>query len=175
MELPTSSIEQRVEEESFANNPSSQRRATISNEIRECFLRFIRTSPDVSISSAAKTFGLPVSTAHTMLKRNEIVGDPGVTPGQSRRGGPHNRKIKSEVEDSLSRYIDERPDITLTQLKFRILNDHNVDVSKETISKALARLGFTVKILRVVPVSRNSERVIKESGLCNYVYERSTS
>jgi transposase len=59
------------------------------------------------------------------------------------------------VLEALTQWIEERPDLTLMQLAANIMRDFQISASTQAISKALTKIGFTVKLLRVIPIGRN--------------------
>jgi transposase len=63
--------------------------------------------------------------------------------------------------EAVSASIDTRPDMTLRKLKCKLADDFGISVSEKTISSALTRIGYTVKILRVMPLSRNCPATIQ--------------
>jgi transposase len=126
-------------------------RQHIHQDLRDRFIRHIQSDPSTSISDAARVFGFPVSTAHSILRRVEQSGG---TSNQQRRG-QRPFKITAIGLASLAAWVDERPDMTLEQLSAKLFTEHAISTCKATISKALTRIGFTVKLVRTIPLSRN--------------------
>lgn len=62
---------------------------------------------------------------------------------------------------TISGWVDERPDITLSSLCTKPASEHMINVSQKAMSAALNRMDFTVKILRAIPISRNCSEVIQ--------------
>jgi transposase len=132
------------------------RRAKISQDLRERLLNYLQTTPSATISSAGRIFGIAVSTATAIVRKHQSVG----SLVSATRGGAHRLKITQQALDLLSEWTDQRPDSTLNQLKTRLGNELNILVTEKTISRALTKIGFTMKILRTIPVSRNCPETV---------------
>jgi transposase len=127
------------------------RRVRPSQDLRERIVRHIQSTPGISISSAARTFGLPISTAHSIIRRMEAPASM-----EALQERPQNQpKMGPVALAALSVWIEERPDSTLQYLVRKRDEEHHISVCKATLSKALNKLGFTIKLLRAMPVSRN--------------------
>lgn len=112
---------------------------------------------NLSILATAKTFGIPASTAYSLLRRYEDTGSIAPQP----RGGARAKKLTPIALTSLAEWIEGRPDLTLGQLSMKLATVHSITISPKAISKALTKLGFTVKLLRVIPISRNCPSVVQ--------------
>jgi hypothetical protein len=64
-------------------------------------------------------------------------------------------KIAPDGFLALAGYVDEHPDITLQDLCTKLAQEHGITVCKATILKALTNMGFTVKLTRPIPISKN--------------------
>jgi transposase len=133
------------------NSPS------ISQDTKERFVQFVQSNPGDSILSAAKVFGLAASTAYAILRRYETNGTTASKP----RGGARICKMTPPAVESLSEWLELQPDLTLGQLSEKLVNSHSIAVSKQAISRALTRNGFTVKLLRTIPISRNCQSTLQ--------------
>jgi transposase len=120
-------------------------------------VRLVTNTPGINISAAARTFGLCVSTAHAILRRSEAPESVLV----SRRGGARSVKVTPAALAALSGWLDERPDLTLSQLRDRLMDELSIIVSTKSISNALDRIGFTTKLLRSLPISRNCPETVQ--------------
>jgi transposase len=136
--------------------PQRARRQRISQDLRDRFVRFVQSTPATSISAAANAFGLPKSTAHSIIRRNEKME----TVADSNRGRQNPSKITSHACSALADWVNERPDATLECLKNKLMAEHGISVCKATLSKALTKIGFTVKLIRPMPLSRNSRDTV---------------
>ena len=56
---------------------------------------------------------------------------------------------------ALADWTTERPDATLQYLVEKLRIEQGITVSKATLSKALTKIGFTVKLIRSLPIARN--------------------
>jgi transposase len=127
------------------------RRVRPSQDLRDRFIRYIQSMPGTSISSAARTYGIPQSTAHSIIRRMETTANMAAIQNR-----PQNcPKLGPVGLTALSAWIDERPDATLQYLARKLSEELRISVCNATLSKALNRIGFTIKLLRAMPVSRN--------------------
>jgi hypothetical protein len=62
--------------------------------------------------------------------------------------------------DALALWVDERPYLKLKQLSTVLEKQLAIAVMQQTISSALTKIGFTIKLLRALPESRNSPNVL---------------
>jgi transposase len=63
---------------------------------------------------------------------------------------------------ALDRWVDKRPDVTLKHMAEMLQSEFGIFVSKETISIALDKLNFSVKLLRQIPVASNTDKNIQK-------------
>jgi transposase len=96
-------------------------------------------------------FGVPKSTAHSIVRKMEFT-EESVAPIQERQ---FRSKITPEGLHALDVWVSERPDMTLEGLANKLREEKGISVCKATISKAITKIGFTVKLLRAIPISRN--------------------
>jgi hypothetical protein len=73
-----------------------------------------------------------------------------------RRGGAMNIKVTTERRGKIGKWIEECPDLTLSQLSTKFSDLYGIAITNQTVSKILTGLNYTFKLLREVPVSRNS-------------------
>jgi hypothetical protein len=98
-----------------------------------------------------------VSTAYAILCRREASN----TLASDRRGGVRISKLTPPALAALSRWVDEKPDSTLMQLKCRLAKDLSISMSTKTVSCALTKIGFTSKLLRTLPIFRNCPATVQ--------------
>jgi len=132
------------------------RRFKVSQDVRDRFLQCIKTSESTSVSAAARMFGLPISTAHAIARKHDEFCEATSPRVLGRR--PH--KITQTALTAIAGWIDQRPDLTLHALCSKLLEAHSITVTQKTMSQALTKIGFTIKILRAIPISRNSPDVV---------------
>jgi transposase len=113
-------------------------------------------SPGKSVNSIAAIFGIPKSTAHDILRRHGQAGQALVTP----RGGARHTKMTNQAKQALLNWMDNEADITLKTAQERLNSSFGISVSLKTISTTLTKCGYTLKLLRNIPESRNSSKTI---------------
>jgi transposase len=128
----------------------------VPEEIRCRFLGYIEASPQQSIRSAARIFGIKYSTAHAILRHIVITG----IIGQSPRGGARKIKMTHAAVQAVLDWIDNEPHLTLQAISTRLQEEQQISVSKKTVAMVLNKAGFTFKLSRLIPAARNSPEVI---------------
>ena len=123
----------------------------MTQDLLDRFVARVQSDPNDSVAQVARMFGLTTSSAHAILRRYESTG----TTACKTRGGARVHKITPEAMIALANWVEERPDLTLNQLAANLVSELQITVSPQAISKALDKLGFTVKLLRVIPIGRN--------------------
>lgn len=114
------------------------------------------SSPQISVRSAARIFGIKPSTAHAIVRRFELTGS--MTP--AKRGGSREKKLTPAATQVILDWVDNRPDMTLQAISTKLQHELQIYLSKKTIATALTKAGFTFKLSRAIPYSRNSPDVI---------------
>lgn len=71
-------------------------------------------------------------------------------------------KVTEEVIGKIKQMQDQKADCTLKQLQHDLQEELKVDLSESTILKTLFKLGFTTKVLRTIPLQRNSPELIEQ-------------
>ena len=110
----------------------------------------------MNLAAAAEVFGLKKTTARAIWKRFKENGS--MVPFS--RGGSRRTKITEELKRFVALLINTEPDMTLRQIYQGVLERHNIQISKSTASRALKAIGYTMKLLRLVPEARNNEEQI---------------
>jgi transposase len=132
-------------------------RQVISQELKERVVQYLQSTPQATISEAARIFGMAVSTATSIVRRHEERG----TSAPRARGGARTPKMTTSTMETMDAWVNDRPDITLRELKYKLAGDLGISVTEKTVSRALTKIGYTVKILRVIPLSRNCPETIQ--------------
>lgn len=109
------------------------------------------------MSSAVRTFGLPVSTGHSILSKYAKTGDASSVSVRDHKPS----KLDQDAKESIAQRVDERPDLTLKSLCQLYPSGHSIRGTQKTMSAALTNLGFTIKILIAIPASRNNPEVLQ--------------
>lgn len=130
---------------------ATSRRQKISSDLRERIIHYLHSNTKATISETAKTFGVAVSTTNGILRRYEARGTVQTLP----KGGARNIKINMSAQNIIGAWIDEKPDITLREIRARLSTEYSIAVTVGAISTAISKHGFTVKILRTIPIARN--------------------
>lgn len=130
---------------------NNNHRPHVPVEIRRRFLAHVDSSPLQSIRSAARVFGIKYSTAHAIVQRFKTTGDQEM----AKRGGTRKTKMTNIATQAVLDWIDNRPDMTLHAISAKILEDFEISVSKKTVAMILNKAGFTFKLSRAIPESRN--------------------
>jgi transposase len=94
----------------------------------------------MSRKEVSRTFGLSASTLKRYLKLRRETG------GVEARAipGPPARK-RAFLEELLPAQVSRNPDLTLSEHCELLEDEHNVEVSTATVSRALQRLGLPLK------------------------------
>jgi transposase len=88
----------------------------------------------------AKTFGVSVPTIKRYLKLRRETGDVEPKPIP----GPRARK-RAALEERLPAQVALNPDLTLAEHRELLEEEHGVEVSSATVSRALKRLSLPLK------------------------------
>lgn len=107
----------------------------------------------MSRREVAKTFGLSISTLKRYLKLRRETGGVEARPIP----GPPARK-REILEEVLPAQVSRNPDLTLLEHCELLEDEHDVEVSTATVSRALRRLGLPLKKRRWAPQSATSGR-----------------
>jgi transposase len=92
------------------------------------------------IQDIVRLLNISPSTIERYVKRHRATGSlqPGKSTGRKRR-------LTADQEQALGTQCDTHPDDTLEQHAQRLLEEHHVQVSASTVSRALTRLKRTRK------------------------------
>jgi transposase len=98
-----------------------------------------------------------VSTGHAIVRKNEAD----LTNSQNKWGGPRKLKITAEAHHAIEGWVDERPDLTLSCLCTRLADQFAITITWQSMAKFLNRIGFPSKLIRAIPIARNSPKVLQ--------------
>lgn len=107
-----------------------------------------------SITHAAKDLGIPYENARKIIQAFEKEGRTDAL----KTGKNGNRKLTDGILEYLEGLVEERPDISLFELKTKVSENFGINVSQQTVSNGLYKLGITRKKMEVIIESVNSER-----------------
>lgn len=91
---------------------------------------------------------MPVQTAYGWLRK----GSATITP----RGGSRRRKVEARHVNKMLLWLSENPLLTLTEIKRKLVQEEQLNVSLNTIHKKLDGQCFTLKKVISEPVAMNS-------------------
>jgi transposase len=119
--------------------------------VRELFVRFMESDIKHTIAEGARLFDIKEGTARMIWNTYNTTGRIYPKP----MGGARNIKITPIITYFIRDVIEERPDTTLSQLRTNIMSKFGVTVATSTIAAVLTKIGFTFKLIRNIPESRN--------------------
>ena len=96
---------------------------------------------DSTIEEVAATFGVGLTFVKKMLRQHRETGDLHPRP----HGGGHTPLLTDKHLKMLRAEVKRRPDKNVTALAEHVRQQAGVQVSRPTISRALARLGLSRK------------------------------
>ena len=127
-------------------------RPVVPQDIRTRFIQYTLATTNQSVRSAALTFGIPSSTAYDILRRYEESG----SMAPKKKGGAMSVKMVPDAYSELERLVESAADMTLRAMKEHLAEKIGVWVTEKTVSKALTKNGYTFKLIRLLPISRNT-------------------
>jgi transposase len=129
--------------------------AKIDAAIRNHFIVYMRKN-DVLPRVAGPIFGINPSTAHSIWHRYEQTG-----PQVSSRGGARVIKVTSAIKEYVASLVENSPDLTLKAIAQKVLLEKQLHISLSTAMRVCTSIGFTYKLLRLVPQARNEQEQIE--------------
>ncbi len=108
----------------------------------------------------AEELDIKQSTARSIIATYQLTGRSQAFP----RGGDRRSLLNQEMIESLIRYVEFKPTITLVEMRLNLINDfpNNQPVSLCTISRALDGQFISLKIVRGIPIQWNTDEVKTE-------------
>jgi transposase len=95
-----------------------------------------------SITESAEISGIKTNTAKTIIhKYNQNDG----VLVEKKRGGKRFEKLSTTILEKIEQIVEENPAITLKNIRSKILESENVDLSLVSINNGLKRLRITLK------------------------------
>ena len=95
----------------------------------------------------ALIFGVHVSFVNKLLRRRRETGDVAPAP----HGGGAQLRLDDKALKVLGELVDENPDATLEELRYRLRKKAKVNVSVMTVWRGLKKLGISLKKRRARP------------------------
>lgn len=131
-------------------------RPIIPQELRSRFLQYVQSTPGISIRSIASIFGLKFSTAYAIVRHFEDTGEMGT----KKKGGSRHVKMTAAAKEAIEQWIDDDAALTLRQMKARLSEQFGISVSEKTVSYYVTKSGFTFKMVRALPMARNTPEAV---------------
>ncbi|KII65390.1 hypothetical protein RF11_03492 [Thelohanellus kitauei] len=149
-------------------NTNQQRRTyqRITAEVKHLAISFIQRNPGKSIAEAARDLSLSERHLRKIYEKFQKDG----LHVESNRGGPRNIKVHEIYRNRIEEYIEENPVITLAQKKLKLQEDFNFTISIATVIRAIKSLNITYKLVRLVPLARNTPENIETRFVYGQTY-----
>ena len=143
---------------SFKSNYSDTRKQSgqIPDEVRQALVNSVINN-GLTITEAAKLLNLNYSNAQAIIRVFKTTGRTNAL----KKGGRRNIKITEDINVSISTWLEENPALTLQQVQQLIYDKFQKHVSVKSISCSIKKLGYTFKLLRLIPESRNNAETIE--------------
>ena len=120
----------------------------LSEDLRIRVIRAVESG--MSRNAAARRFGVSIASAVRWMAAYLQTGQ---TAPKSRGGDRRSGRIEAQA-DLLMRAIEETPDITLAELRERLIEERGEPFAISTIHDFYRRHGITFKKRRRMPASR---------------------
>jgi len=75
---------------------------------------------------------------------------------------PRLKKLDQADVSFVQSKIDDRPDLTLNELKVMLISERNISVSRTTVASAIRNFSYTLKNMKDVPERRNTPKTIED-------------
>jgi len=110
--------------------------------------RVLAAFKDGDWKAVARANAVPVQTAYGWINKGDVP--------RKARGGRKFVKVEATHIDSMLQWVGENPLVTLKEIKNKLTNECNLNVSTTCIHKHLDGQMFTLKNVSVEPVTMNS-------------------
>ncbi|KII74695.1 hypothetical protein RF11_11393 [Thelohanellus kitauei] len=149
-------------------NTNSERRTykKLSDDVKMLAIGYIQRNPEKSIAEVARNLSLyERSLRYTYSK---FLRDGNVI--QNNQAGPKYVKVEDQHKLRIGEYIEENPIITIAQILSKLQEDFNLVLSKSTICRTIKKLNITYKLVRQVPIARNTPEIIEARFIYSQTY-----
>ncbi|XP_036343375.1 uncharacterized protein LOC118752589, partial [Rhagoletis pomonella] len=99
-------------------------------------------------SSLASSFGINYKTAYTWVRSGRVES--------KRRGGGNEKRLSEDEVDTLIRWVEEDPTITLKNIAVKVQAELQKDISKSSVANYLDGRLYTIKNVHNMPANMNS-------------------
>ncbi|ORD96291.1 hypothetical protein HERIO_1774 [Hepatospora eriocheir] len=100
---------------------------------------------------------MPYQTVNSIVKRYNTSGKVLL---QS-RGGDRRSKLSLDIKEAILAWVDDEPILKLKDLRIKVIETYEIDVSISTIDRCLRQFHYTLKRITLVPERRNSQSTIE--------------
>ncbi|KII63296.1 hypothetical protein RF11_04955 [Thelohanellus kitauei] len=129
-------------------------------------ISYIQRHPEKSIAEVVRKYSLNErSLRYTYSK---FLRDGYVI--QNNQAGPKYIKVEEQHKFCIGQYIEEIPIITIAQILSKLQEDFNLILSKSTICRTIKKLNITYKLVRQVPIARNTPEIIEARFIYSQTY-----
>lgn len=141
------------------HNENVVRRVNSSSSLRDRQIVIEAANRGDDWVSLAENLNVKYATAYSWIKSGKITND--------KRGGQKPKKITEEIKAIMLTWIEEKPTISLQEIKGKLALNFGVDVSLTTVGNYLEGSMYTIKQVHFEPITMNSE----ENKIKRYVYK----
>ncbi|KII69287.1 hypothetical protein RF11_04065 [Thelohanellus kitauei] len=119
-------------------------------------INYLKTHPGIGYTEVSNIFSVnrrSLSKIHKKYKESGVIED-------DKRGGLRSTKVQDIHLERIERAIEENPTTTLKEIKILHFEEFQLSIRETTVSRAISKLGITYKLIRILPVSRNTKETI---------------
>ena len=111
-----------------------------------------------NISYIGQITGVKRTTVHMILKRYANTGDTEA----ARKGGDQKLKLSETQKNVITQWVDDACLLTLNQLRAKVADVYNIQVSNSCIDGVLRNFHYAIKKVDTIPDARNRSSTIKQ-------------
>ena len=134
---------------------TSKRRATSLEDRKRVVAAYERGQ---TVPNICEMFGLNRFTVYSILRKVRLTG----VVEARKRGGTKPKKLSNDVIDSIKRWIDQDCTISLRKMQQKLEQEHNIQASITTITRAIEGFHYSFKRVNRHPERRNAPSNIEE-------------
>ena len=103
-------------------------------------LQAIISAKTHGVKAVAEIFGITRKSLMSWIKNFAMESEKGL---QTKAGRGRKRLINSDIEDNVYQLLQNKPNITIEQLRQILSEKHNVKVARMTVHRLIKRLGMS--------------------------------
>ena len=111
-----------------------------------------------NISYIGQTTGVKRTTVHMILKQYANTGDNQAV----QKGGDQKSKLSETQKSVITQWVDGDCLLRLNQLKAKVADVYNIQVSNSCIGRVLRNFHYTIKKVNMIPDARNRSSTIEQ-------------